>query len=143
MLDVAGDPEPFVLAFLPHRDGRGNKIGVVERTERDGDGVGNAVVRIIYGRAAVGAEVEVRRTIVAGGGEGVGVAGDGHLVGGEADLRGKGAAAALLAIEAMADGDAGRGAGGSGAELAAAAGSGVGGQILPTRENFAVEFSGM
>ena len=127
MLDVAGDLEPFVLAFSPHRDGRGDEIGIVERAERNGDGAGNAVVRIIYGAAAVGAEMKVRRAIVAGGGVGPGLAGGGHLGGGETDLRGERAAAALLAIEAMADGDADRGAGRGGTKLPAAAGGGVGG----------------
>ena len=56
-------------------------------------------------------------------------AGDRHLIGGETDLRGKGAAAALLAIEAMADRDARRVAGGDDGELAAAAGGGVGGHL--------------
>ena len=133
MFDVAGDLDPFVLAFLPHGDGWGDEIGVVERAEGDRDlAVGVAVVLIIYGRATVGAEVEISRAVFAGGGEGGGPARDDHLVGGEADLCGKGAAAALLAIEAMTDRDAGRRAGRGGDELAAAAGGGVDGYDLQT-----------
>lgn len=126
MLEVAGDFEPFVLALLPHRDVGHEKIGIVERTQCDGDGVGDGVVGEGDGCAAIGAEVEVRRPVFAGGGVGFELAGHGHLSGGEAHLRGEGGAAALLAVEAMADRDADRGAGGDGAKLAAAAGGGVG-----------------
>ena len=131
MLEIAGKFEPFVLALFPNGNGGCDEIGVVERAERDGDRVGDAVVVIIYGRSAVGAEVEVGRVAaVAGVGPDFGLAGDGHLLGGEADLRGEGATAALLAIEAMTHRNAGWVAGRGGGKLAAAAGSGVGGQLL-------------
>ena len=126
MLHVAGDFEPFVLALLPHRDGGGDEIGVVERAQRNGDGVGDAVISVINGRAAVGSEVEVRLAVFAGGDVDFGFAGSGHIGGGEADLCGERAADALLAIAAMADRDVDRGSGGDSGKLAAAAGGGVG-----------------
>jgi hypothetical protein len=38
MFDVlARNLNPVVLALLPHREGRGEGVGPVERAERDGD----------------------------------------------------------------------------------------------------------
>jgi hypothetical protein len=66
-------------------------------------------------RSAAVAEVDVAALL----------SGDGHAVGGEARLRGKGAAGSFLTVKAVTDGDPDRITAGGGGKLTAAAGGGA------------------
>ena len=114
MVDVVPkDLDPFMLAFFPHGEfGRGG-IGIVERTQRDGDQpVELAVDLVMDVGAALRAELE--GDPVAAVGDKLGpfrLALDRSLVDRPARLHGEGAARALLAVEAMANRNAHRLAG--------------------------------
>src|SRR5947209_18657399 len=99
------DLEPIVLAPLPHRKIRAvDDIGVVERSERDGDHIGEVAAAVMNGGAAFGAEmIGGRLPAVGGAGPFFRHAFDFDAFGRPARLHGKCAAGALLAGEAVAD----------------------------------------
>src|SRR5947208_1768586 len=128
MLDVfVDDLEPIVLAPLPHRKiWAVDDIGVVERSERDGDHIGEVAAAVMYGRAALRAEMIGGRLAAVGGASPLlRCALDGDAFRGPARLDREGAAGALLAGKAVADRHAHRIAARDGAQLSAAAGGAV------------------
>lgn len=120
---LAGDRNPGFLALFPDRICGDETVTGLEIAERDRVGVMIGPRAIPNARSAGWAEEEVGGVAaVAGILPQFGLALGAHLFGGEADLRGKGAAAARLALAAMAHRHADRLAGAGDADLAAATG---------------------
>src|SRR5690349_14168526 len=123
MLDfIAEDRDPLRLAVLIDREARPRKIGIREGADRHRDDARPAFDHEGDGRSASRAEAIGGAMAAVGDAlPGLGLAGDGDLSLGPACLRSKGAARALLAVEAMAYRNAHRLAFACGLELSAAA----------------------
>src|SRR4029453_210451 len=123
MLDVVAEyRDPVMLAMLVDREARAWKIRIGKGSERHGDDAWPAFDYISDGRSAIGAEaIGGAMTAVGDALPCLRLARDGDLVVGPARLHRKGAAGALLAIQAVAHRNAHRLAFACGLELAAPA----------------------